>query len=90
MLPSLLPPRMTRSLRRMPMVLTLLLPVVVFLVIGRTSEISKAAADAANGSVPTIPEEVTAATHMMRRTFGLAGGSSAGAGIGMNMVLGLA
>jgi len=90
MLPTLLPPRMTRSLRRVPMVLALLLPVVAFLVIGRTSEISKAAADAADGSVPTIPEEVAAATNMIKRTFGLAGGSSAGAGIGTNMILSLA
>ncbi|OCF33187.1 hypothetical protein I316_05232 [Kwoniella heveanensis BCC8398] len=89
LLPSLLPSRMTRSLRRSPIVLALLIPVVAFLVIGRTVEIKKASelpqpigdvdgsGDGSNG--------VEAATeilgHLVKRRFGLAGGSSAGAGL---------
>lgn len=67
MLPSLLPSRMTRSLRRAPILLALLLPVVAFLVIGRTVEIKKAADEAMGG--------------MDKRALGLSGSSSAGAGI---------
>ncbi|KAK8844638.1 hypothetical protein IAR55_006485 [Kwoniella newhampshirensis] len=81
LLPSLLPSRMTRSLRRSPIVIALLLPVVAFLVIGRTVEIKKAA------ELPMpIGDENEMATevlgHLVKRRSGLAGGSSAGAGLG--------
>ena len=53
------------------MVLALLLPVVVFLVIGRTSEINKANQDDMDRMKRSI----------LDRAFGLEGKSSAGAGI---------
>ena len=63
---------MTRSLRRSPLVLALLIPVIVFLVIGRTSEITKAAQGA---GAPEVKRDFTG------RGIGLGGKSSAGAGI---------
>ncbi|WWD22812.1 hypothetical protein CI109_107306 [Kwoniella shandongensis] len=83
LLPSLLPSRMTRSLRRSPFVIALLLPVVAFLVIGRTVEIKKASEIPSpigeDNDVPEIASEILG--HLTKRRFGLAGGSSAGAGL---------
>ncbi|WRT63511.1 uncharacterized protein IL334_000416 [Kwoniella shivajii] len=83
LLPSLLPSRMTRSLRRSPIVIALLLPVVAFLVIGRTVEIKKASEIPQPIGDDPVTEEVVAefVGHLARRRFGLAGGSSAGAGL---------
>ncbi|WVW81640.1 hypothetical protein I302_103635 [Kwoniella bestiolae CBS 10118] len=86
LLPSLLPSRMTRSLRRSPIVIALLLPVVAFLVIGRTVEIKKASelpqpigeGDGSENGAEVITEVLG---HLAKRKFGLAGGSSAGAGL---------
>jgi hypothetical protein len=63
---------MTRSLRRSPYVIVLLVPIVVFLVIGRTVEIEKATREG-------LPLAET--RDIVKRRFGLAGGSSAGAGL---------
>lgn len=65
---------MTRNLRRAPILLALLLPIVSFLVIGRTVEIKKAAEENAG-------EALMLTKRIAKREFGLAGGSSAGAGI---------
>lgn len=73
---------MTRSLRRAPIFLTLLLPVITFLVIGRTSELNKAAIQGREQPLPN-DEAITDLSHVVERNFGLAGGSSAGAGFGM-------
>jgi hypothetical protein len=72
---------MTRSLRRAPVVLALLLPVITFLVIGRASEIEKATR---NGQTQLLSNggESDALIRVVARRFGLSGGSSAGAGIG--------
>ncbi|ORX34982.1 hypothetical protein BD324DRAFT_582450 [Kockovaella imperatae] len=69
LLPSLFPSRMTRSIRRSSPYLALLLPLVVFLVIGRTSELNKAA------------QEDLRSRDIFHRAFGIEGKSSAGAGI---------
>lgn len=68
---------MTRSLRRAPAVVALLLPVVAFLVIGRTVEIKKALDQIAE------PDQVVSRSliHLQPRRFGLSGGGSAGAGL---------
>ncbi|KIR56296.1 hypothetical protein I315_01361 [Cryptococcus gattii Ru294] len=88
LLPSLLPSRMTRSLHRSPFVLVLLLPIVTFLVIGRTVEIRKASeiaqpggdqAEDGGAAVASLASDVLG--HLAKRRFGLAGGSSAGAGL---------
>lgn len=88
LLPSLLPSRMTRSLHRSPFVLVLLLPIVAFLVIGRTVEIRKASeivqpgGDQAEGDGAAVASLATDVLgHLAKRRFGLAGGSSAGAGL---------
>ncbi|WVR03319.1 hypothetical protein IAU60_000310 [Kwoniella sp. DSM 27419] len=83
LLPSLLPSRMTRSLRRSPIVLALLLPVVAFLIIGRTVEIKKASElPQPIGEDTDVAEAATEILgHLAKRRFGLAGGSSAGAGL---------
>ncbi|WVQ64648.1 uncharacterized protein L199_002815 [Kwoniella botswanensis] len=89
LLPSLLPSRMTRSLRRSPIVIALLLPVVAFLVIGRTVEIKKASelpqpiGDGDGDGSENTGEVITEVLgHLLsKRKFGLAGGSSAGAGL---------
>jgi hypothetical protein len=78
LLPSLLPSRMTRSLRRAPVGLALLLPIVAFLVIGRTVEIKKATDE----GLPPIGQDVKAViSDITKRRFGVGGGSSAGAGL---------
>ena len=77
----MLPSRATRSLRRAPVILALLLPIVTFLVIGRTVEIKKATDE---GQPPLAGEAVAvaeAAATLVERKFGLGGGSSAGAGL---------
>ncbi|WWC57955.1 uncharacterized protein I303_100490 [Kwoniella dejecticola CBS 10117] len=85
LLPSLLPSRMTRSLRRSPIVIALLLPIVAFLVIGRTAEIKKASEipQPIGDDSETVNAEVVTEVlgHLVKRRFGLAGGSSAGAGL---------
>lgn len=79
---------MTRSLHRSPFVLVLLLPTVAFLVIGRTVEIRKASeiaqpggdqAEDGGAAVASLARDVLG--HLAKRRFGLAGGSSAGAGL---------
>ena len=76
---------MTRSLKRAPVVLTLLLPIVTFIIIGRTVEIAR--------DRITYPDvnEVTerALTDVVAGTLGLAGTSSAGAGISTSSSLGI-
>ncbi|OWZ63126.1 hypothetical protein AYX14_03681 [Cryptococcus neoformans] len=89
LLPSLIPSRMTRSLHRSPFVLVLLLPIVAFLIIGRTVEIRKASEITQPGGenhtgdggadVASLVTDVLG--HLAKRRFGLAGGSSAGAGL---------
>lgn len=69
---------MTRSLRRAPVLLALLVPVVTFLIIGRTVEIEKATHE---GQPPLQDEAVEAAASLAKRAFGLGGGGSAGAGL---------
>ncbi|CAD6583533.1 MAG: hypothetical protein TREMPRED_003587 [Tremellales sp. Tagirdzhanova-0007] len=83
LLPSLLPSRMTRSLRRAPILLALLLPIVAFLVIGRTVEIQKSLQDEIPplGGELSVVEVANAVASPSKRGFGLAGGSSAGAGL---------
>ncbi|WWC85660.1 uncharacterized protein L201_000526 [Kwoniella dendrophila CBS 6074] len=83
LLPSLLPSRMTRSLKRSAIVIALLLPIVAFLVIGRTVEIKKASEiPQPIGDDPENAEIVSNVLgHLVKRRFGLAGGSSAGAGL---------
>lgn len=72
---------MTRSLRRAPFVLALLLPIVTFIIIGRTVEIER---DRLPDYVPDAPDD---SSEIIRRAFsaskklGLSGTSSAGAGI---------
>lgn len=78
LLPSLLPSRMTRSLHRAPVALALLVPVVTFLIIGRTVEIEKATRE---GQPPLQDEAIEAAAAIVKRRFGLGGGGSAGAGL---------
>lgn len=80
---------MTRSLHRSPFVLVLLLPIVAFLIIGRTVEIRKASEITQPGGenhtgdggadVASLVTDVLG--HLAKRRFGLAGGSSAGAGL---------
>jgi len=83
LLPSLLPSRMTRSLRRAPFVLALLLPIVTFIIIGRTVEIER---DRIPAYVPDMGSHEGSA-EIVKRAFsatkklGLSGTSSAGAGI---------
>jgi hypothetical protein len=76
---------MTRSLRRAPIVLALLLPVVTFIIIGRTVEIER---DRVPQYTPGNDEQVAAVSSILRRTLGrklgLSGTSSAGAGISMS------
>ncbi len=78
---------MTRSLRRAPIFLALLLPVVAFLVIGRTVEIKRGLGE---GRPPLRAEQdvVSATIDLLgpprKRRFGLAGGSSAGAGLSVS------
>jgi hypothetical protein len=67
---------MSRSLRRSPVVLALVVPIVAFLIIGRTVEIKKALEE---GQPPLGGIEKIEA--VVKRKFGLAGGSSAGAGL---------
>ncbi|EIW73157.1 hypothetical protein TREMEDRAFT_42213 [Tremella mesenterica DSM 1558] len=81
LLPSLLPSRMMRSLRRAPVILALLLPVVAFLIIGRTVEITKIPFDQPPTDGSDAVERMTQSVGLVARTFGLRGGSSAGAGI---------
>ncbi|WVQ85530.1 hypothetical protein IAT38_007696 [Cryptococcus sp. DSM 104549] len=91
LLPSLVPSRMTRTLRRSPIFLALLLPIIAFLVIGRTVEIKKASempepiGDGEEGAAGDAAKAAEMATdvlgHLVKRRFGLAGGSSAGAGL---------
>jgi hypothetical protein len=72
---------MTRSLRRAPYVLALFLPIVTFIIIGRTVEIER---DRLPDYVPDISGD---SAEIVRRAFsatkklGLSGTSSAGAGI---------
>lgn len=72
---------MTRSLRRAPYVLALFLPIVTFIIIGRTVEIER---DRLPAYVPDVPDD---SAEIIRRAFsatkklGLSGTSSAGAGI---------
>lgn len=74
---------MTRSLRRAPFVLALLLPIVTFVIIGRTVEIER---DRLPAYVPDMGNDDDSA-EIVRRAFsatkklGLSGTSSAGAGI---------
>lgn len=78
---------MSRSLRRAPIFLALLLPVVAFLIIGRTVEITKAAAEAPSPETGDDGED--SGTEIIARAvgdavssrLGLAGTGSAGAGI---------
>ena len=76
---------MTRSLRRAPVFLALLLAVVAFLIIGRTVEIQKAALEGSSPSEGEVDAEairaMAARSMIMARKFGLSGGSSAGAGV---------
>ena len=74
---------MTRSLRRAPILLALLLPIVAFLVIGRTVEIQKSLQDEIPplGGELSVVEVANAVASPSKRGFGLAGGSSAGAGL---------
>ena len=74
---------MTRSLRRAPILLALLLPIVAFLVIGRTVEIHKSlqAGIPPLGGEPVVVEAAKAVVSLGKRGVGLAGGSSAGAGL---------
>ena len=77
LLPSLLPSRMTRSLKRAPVLLVLLLPIVTFIIIGRTVEIARDRI-----TYPEVNEvERRALTDVVTTTIGLAGTSSAGAGL---------
>jgi hypothetical protein len=71
---------MTRSLRRSPVFIALLLPIVAFLIIGRTVEVKKALEE---GQPPLGGdlEDMIANVDNVKRKFGLAGGSSAGAGL---------
>jgi hypothetical protein len=74
---------MTRSLRRAPFVLALLLPIVTFIIIGRTVEIER---DRPPAYVPDMgdPEdtaEIVRRAFSATKKFGLSGTSSAGAGI---------
>jgi len=83
LLPSLLPSRMTRSLRRAPFVLALLLPIVTFIIIGRTVEIER---DRIPAYVPDMgshedPAEIVKRAFSATKKLGLSGTSSAGAGI---------
>jgi hypothetical protein len=76
---------MTRPLRRAPIVLALLLPVVAFLVIGRTVEITKEAADLPSPEQGDDTEIIEMAGRAIGgevlRKLGLAGSGTAGAGI---------
>ncbi|TYJ57562.1 hypothetical protein B9479_001644 [Cryptococcus floricola] len=85
LIPSLLPSRMSLSLRRSPIFFALLLPIIAFLVIGRTVEIKKAAdqtgGDAGNSTEAAVAVASNALGHLAKRRFGLAGKSSAGAGL---------
>lgn len=68
---------MTRSLKRAPVVLVLLLPIVTFIIIGRTVEIARDRI-----TYPEVTEvEKRALTDVVASTLGLGGTSSAGAGI---------
>jgi hypothetical protein len=75
---------MTKSLRRAPILLALLLPVVAFIIIGRTVEITK---DAAASPVTDTPDDETveiiaqAVGDVVSSKLGLAGTGSAGAGV---------
>lgn len=78
---------MTRSLRRAPIVIALLFPVVAFLIIGRTVEIVKAAEEFLPIGEDSVDQATEVMGHLARRKFGLAGGSSAGAGLSMHAYL---
>lgn len=74
---------MTRSLRRAPFVLALLLPIVTFIIIGRTVEIER---DRPPAYVPDMGDpqdtaEIVRRAFSATKKFGLSGTSSAGAGI---------
>ena len=76
---------MTRSLRHAPIFLALLLPVVAFLVIGRTVEIKKTldGAPPVPGQQEVLITPTKAFGHLVTMRIGLAGSSSAGAGLSM-------
>lgn len=84
LLPSLLPSRMTRSLRRAPFVLALMLPIIAFIIVGRTVEIER---DRFPRSISGISDHSNAGQVVARALnvtkklgLGLSGTSSAGAG----------
>ncbi|WVO17885.1 hypothetical protein L204_105583 [Cryptococcus depauperatus] len=92
LLPSLLPSRMNIPSRRSPILFAILLPIIVFLVIGRTVEIKKASempgpiggdvdGDGFGEGEAVVETTVNALGYLVRRKFGLAEGSSAGAGL---------
>lgn len=87
LLPSLLPSRMTRSLKRAPVVLSLLLPIVTFIIIGRTVEVArdrvKYPDDSDGESAETIIKRALA--NAVTEKLGLEGTSSAGAGISASL-----
>lgn len=82
LLPSLLPSRMTRPLRRAPILLALVLPITVFLVIGRTVEIQKATSETPPllGDAAGVLQSLGGANQILKRGIGLSG-RTAGAGL---------
>jgi hypothetical protein len=75
---------MTKSLRRAPFVLALLLPIVTFIVIGRTVEIERDRAPRYTSGISNHSDEtveIVKRALSVSKKLGLSGTSSAGAGI---------